>query len=179
MKGMIMTNVSPDALPPRRRGRGPARMTEDVVRKIHKEWKAGASYTVLAKKYNIAKSTISEAFYRYDLREPRTSKYTEADVRKMHKFWLESASYKDTSEKFKVARPVLWANFRKYGLQTAIYQRVTPKKRYRREDAEKFHEYWKKNGYKLTAEHFNVPHQSLWSLFQRFDLPTTYRKKKS
>jgi predicted YcjX-like family ATPase len=170
--------MAKEVTPPKRRGRGPARMTEELVRKIHKDWKSGESYTVLAKKYNIAKSTISEAFYRYDLREPRTSKYPEALVRKMHKHWLQSKSYKETSEKFQVPRPVLWANFRKLGLQTAIYPRDVPKQRYSREDAVKFHDFWKKNGYKLTAETFKVPHQSLWSLFRRFDLSTTHRTGK-
>jgi hypothetical protein len=151
------------------------RLNEEVIRQIHQEWKSGQSYTKLAIKYKIAKSTISEAFYRYDLREPRISKYPEKIVRQMHKFWLQCQSYKAVSEKFSVPRPVLWSSFRKYGLQTAIVPRSVPKQRYSREDAVKFHDYWKKNGYKQTAEHFNVPHQSLWSLFRRFDLSTTHR----
>ena len=156
-------------------GRIMPRLTEELIRQIHADWKSGQSYTKLAIKYKIAKSTISEAFSRYDLREPRVSKYPEKLVRQMHKFWKQCQSYKAVSEKFNVPRPVLWASFRKYGLQTAIVPRTVPKQRYSREDAVKFHDYWKKNGYKQTAEHFNVPHQSLWSLFRRFDLSTTHR----
>lgn len=164
--------------PSKRRGRKSSLMTDERVQAIHKEWKAGSSYTVLAAKYNIAKSTISEAFRRHNLREERISKYSPALIQKVHKFWLECKSYKKTSEKFGIPRPVLWTSFRKYGLSTAITPRETPKRRYTREETVKFHEYWKNYGYKKTSEKFDVPHQSLWSLFQRFDLVTTRRTPK-